>query len=188
MADPSSNQISPLRPLTTYITGHNAEKQAIVHSKVPANWKPHVENSMAFNVAYTTSEFPADLNNDADIKKHQALVESGKLGLVNPNGTVCRIVDFRPDAPSLMHRTISLDYGIVLEGEVDMELTSGEVVRMKRGDVAVQRATYHAWKNPSKTEWARIAFVLTDCKPLDLDGEAVGEDLGAAKDINASGN
>lgn len=46
-----------------------------------------------------------------------------------------------------MHRTTSLDYGIVLEGEVELILDSGERRAMKAGDIAVQRATMHAWRN-----------------------------------------
>ena len=46
-----------------------------------------------------------------------------------------------------MHRTVSLDYGVVLEGEVELVLDSGETRLMKRGDVSVQRGTNHAWRN-----------------------------------------
>ncbi len=59
-----------------------------------------------------------------------------------------------PGATSPMHRTVSLDYGVVLEGEVELVLDSGEVRLLKRGHVAVQRGTNHAWRNASKSEWA----------------------------------
>lgn len=75
---------------------------------------------MAFSVAYTTSSFPASVNQDADIKAHNDLMSSKKLGLVNPTGTVCRIVDFAPGYQCVMHRTQSLDYGIILEGTISM--------------------------------------------------------------------
>ena len=51
---------------------------------------------------------------------------SGKLGLVNPKGTVCRVVDFAPGYECMMHRTQSLDFGVVLEGKVEMLLDSGD--------------------------------------------------------------
>jgi quercetin dioxygenase-like cupin family protein len=79
-----------------------------------------------------------------------------------------------------MHRTQSLDYGIVLEGEIEMTLDSGEKRLLKRGDMAVQRATMHAWHNPSETEWTRMVFVLQECKPLVVGGEELGEDLSQA--------
>jgi hypothetical protein len=98
---------------------------------------------MGFNQIYT-NPFPADLSNDADIAFHDEKISSGNLGLVAKSGTVCRMVDFSPEYVCLMHRTQSLDFGIVVEGEVDMLLDDGSSTRLKRGDVAVQRATMHA--------------------------------------------
>ena len=77
-----------------------------------------------------------------------------------------------------MHRTVSLDYGVVLEGSVDLILDEGEVRTMHRGDVSVQRGTIHAWKNRSETEWARMLYILQDAKPLEFEGKVFGEDYG----------
>jgi quercetin dioxygenase-like cupin family protein len=77
-----------------------------------------------------------------------------------------------------MHRTVSLDYGVVLEGEVDLVLYSGETRRLRRGDIAVQRGTSHAWGNASSTTWARMLYVLLEAKPIDLESGALGEDYG----------
>ena len=148
---------------------------------------------------------PADLNQDEDLKTHENTMASGKLGLVNPKGTVIRCVDFKPGYSCAMHRTQSLDYGIVLEGEIEMYvwfhsyvdlylpsmyrlLDSGEKHQMKRGDVAVQRATQHQWRNKSATEWARMMFVLQDIKPLTVSGQEMKEDLGSHGDLPASDN
>lgn len=120
----------------------------------------------------------ASLNDNADITKHDDLTASNKLGLVRPGGTVCRIVDFAPGFDCMMHRTQSLDYGVVLEGSIELLLDSDESQLMHRGDVAVQRATMHAWRNPSKTEWARMLFVLQDCQKLVVSGQDLKEDLG----------
>src|SRR5262249_23308694 len=60
----------------------------------------------------------------------------------------------------LMHRTRSLDYAIILSGEIDMMLDDGDV-HLKPGDVIVQQATNHAWVNRGK-EPCRILFVLMD--------------------------
>jgi quercetin dioxygenase-like cupin family protein len=68
-----------------------------------------------------------------------------------------------PGIECIIHVTKSRDYGIVVEGEMEMRLDSGETRYMKRGDVAVQRATMHGWKNRSDTEWARMFFVSQDC-------------------------
>ncbi|KAL4932953.1 cupin domain-containing protein [Aspergillus undulatus] len=171
------SQLSPLRPITRYITGHTPAGLATIHTENPAIWSPFENNSMAFTVPYTTSSFPADLNADADIATHESLMSTGNLGLVNPGGTVCRIVDFAPRGRPIMHRTQSLDYGIVLEGEIEMALDSGEKRILRKGDVAIQRGTMHAWFNPSETEWARVVFVLQETNPLSVGGRELGEDL-----------
>ena len=60
---------------------------------------------------------------------------------------------------------------------------------MRRGDTAVQRATMHAWKNVSKTEWARMLFVLQDCEEVTVGGKVLKEDLGTGADgLQPSGN
>ena len=98
-------------------------------------------------------------------------------------------VDFAPGYECMMHRTQSLDYGIVLEGTVEMILDDGSRTLMHRGDVAVQRATMHAWKNPSKTEWTRMQFILQDIQPLTVGGKRYGEDLGRGTEgLPSSGN
>jgi hypothetical protein len=68
-------------------------------------------------------------------------------------------------------------------------LEEGEPTVMKRGDIAVQRATMHGWRNPSETEWARMVFVLQDIQPLVVGGEKLKEDLGIGKGVlDPSGN
>ncbi|KIW93400.1 uncharacterized protein Z519_06005 [Cladophialophora bantiana CBS 173.52] len=177
-----------LRTPTTFVTTHDVQGVSIVHTASPATFQD-IGPETRFNVIYTTSEMPVNMNGDQDISVHQSVMSSGKLGLVRPHGTVCRMVDFAPGSEGIMHRTKSLDYGVVVEGEVNMLLDSGEVQLMKRGDVAVQRGTMHAWKNPSKTEWARMVFVLQDSQALNLGDDVLGEDLGHGKgDIPASGN
>ncbi len=62
----------------------------------------------------------------------------------------------------MMHRTRSLDYAIVMSGEIDMLMDEGEV-HVKAGDVIVQQATNHAWVNRG-TQPCRIAFILMDSR------------------------
>lgn len=88
-----------------------------------------------------------------------------------------------------MHRTVSLDYGVVLEGEIELVLDSGESRIMKRGDVSVQRGTNHLWKNRSQTEWGRMLYVLQEAKPIEINGKRLGEEYGAGlENVKASGN
>lgn len=173
----SSGTVSNLPQLHQYYTGHNKDGKAVVAEHEEFKWTPYSDGNMGFSVVYTTSQSPPDLNDEKDIAQHKKTLD-GTLGLVNPNGSVLRCVDFAPGFECDMHRTQSLDYGIVMEGSVDMVLDSGERYSMKRGDVAVQRATQHQWINTSKTEWARMMFVLQDIKPLYVAGREMGEDLG----------
>ncbi len=96
-------------------------------------------------------------------------------------GSILRVVDFLPQPDEIdnevflkemglsadhggghafMHRTRSIDYAIVLSGEIDMLLDDGEV-HVKAGDILIQRATNHAWVNRSGKP-CRIVFVLID--------------------------
>ena len=85
-----------------------------------------------------------------------------------------------------MHRTVSLDYGIVLEGEVELILDSGEKRVMKPGDIAIQRGTAHAWRNTSQTKPGRMIYVLTPSMPLEVGGKRLGEDLETMEGVRSS--
>ncbi len=73
-------------------------------------------------------------------------------------GTNIRVNEFLPGAQSPLHRTASVDYGIVLEGEITLILTDSEV-DLRAGDIVVQRGTDHAWHNRSQ-HVTRVAFIL----------------------------
>ena len=78
-----------------------------------------------------------------------------------------RITEFAPGAPKFMHRTETVDYALLLSGECDLELDSGEVVHLKPGDVVVQRGTMHAWVNNGPAP-AVFAFILIDADPANV--------------------
>jgi quercetin dioxygenase-like cupin family protein len=123
-------------------------------------------------LAYTTDSSPVSLEDDT--ARYNRLLASPP-GLAH-GSSVCRIVDLGPGDVSPMHRTQTLDYGIVIEGTVELILEDCSRV-MERGDICVQRATMHAWKNLSETEWARIAFVLIPCEKPVVEGKEVGENM-----------
>ena len=167
---------SPWKP-TVVITGHNTEGQAIVETSYECPEKAFPNHAFTNHHLYSTSSMPADLNDKIDIKNHQEWAGSDKVGITIQNGTVCRFVNLAPnhgvDEP-LSHRTQSLDFGIVVDGSVIMDLDDGSSTSLKRGDIVVQRGTMHGWRNPNPTEWARMVFVLQDCKPI----KGLKEDLG----------
>lgn len=175
-----------LPALKRFITTHDPKtKQAIFSDALSEDNKFEPVPAAAFGLGYVTKGFPVDLNDDADIKVYKPYLESPP-GLVATGGTVLRFVDVGPGHLSPMHRTVSLDYGVVIEGEVELVLDSGETRLLKRGDVAIQRGTMHAWRNTSKTEWARMMYVLQECKPVEVEGEVLKEDYGTMKGVPKS--
>ncbi|KAI7110505.1 hypothetical protein KC352_g36257 [Hortaea werneckii] len=126
------------------------------------------------------------MNQDKDIQAYQSYMNQAP-GLVISSGTVLRTLpDMPPGALSPMHRTVSLDYGIVLEGEVELVLDSGETRPMKRGDIAIQRGTNHAWRNMSSEKWGRMLYVLQPSQPLQVAGRTFGEDLADMEGVRHS--
>src|SRR5262250_2935298 len=139
--------------------------------------------SVTSRLVWTTDQTPADISGTTD----RAAVNIG-IG-PPPRGSVFRILDIPPIPPEidkldkdflhkqigdhapkkglpprhpLMHRTLTIDYAIIMQGEVDMLLDDTEV-HLKAGDVVVQQGTNHAWVNRG-TEPCRIAFILIDSK------------------------
>jgi len=89
------------------------------------------------------------------------------------DGTVFRLVEYQPGVAPRNHRTETVDYAVVLSGELEMEL-DGTTVRLKQGDVLVQQGTNHAWVNKSGKP-CRICFVLIDgIEPPVLKGKGGG--------------
>ncbi|KAK3940043.1 cupin domain-containing protein [Diplogelasinospora grovesii] len=171
-----AEETKPLRDLKRYITDHNDQEQAIFNTSIPEEFvQTTIENGDKFSLGYATNQYPADLSSDLDT--YRGYLENNP-GVVIPGGSVLRIVDLRPGGESPMHRTVSLDYGVVLEGEIDIVLDSGESRVMKRGDHCVQRGTMHVWRNRSQTQWARMLFVLQEAKPIIINGKELGEDYG----------
>lgn len=164
-----------IRPIDRFITTHNAEGKAVFSSAIPeAAPIQDLPGDAQFSLCYTTNNFPIDLTNDKDIPAYKSFIESPP-GLTVSNGSVLRVVDMKPGLVSPMHRTVSLDYGVVLEGEVELILDSGEKRLLKRGDIAVQRGTNHAWRNTSETSWSRMLYVLLPAEPLQFGAKALGE-------------
>jgi quercetin dioxygenase-like cupin family protein len=85
------------------------------------------------------------------------------------DGTIFRIVQYQPGVAPRKHRTETIDYAVVIAGEIDLQLDDA-VVHLRAGDVLVQQATLHDWVNRG-TEPCTIAFVLVPAKPVERDGK-----------------
>lgn len=171
-----------LRPLSRYITTHDENGVTGFQTQLPETlqWQ-QLANGARFSLGYATNETPVDLSDDKDLNIYRSYL-CDLPGITIPGGTVLRVVDMNPGSISPMHRTVSLDYGVVLEGEVELILDSGEKRLLKRGDIAVQRGTNHAWRNPSSTTWARMLYVLQEAKPIQVGGKPLEEDYGGGMD------
>jgi hypothetical protein len=172
-----------LPPIRRVVTGDGPDgKSRVIEDASATAIKTVAERPgyRAVNV-WRTTDFPCSIKNLDSIKEHK--------GILPPkNGTILRIIDFPPepkDPAELkrrlhatfggiyadaahdknarhpgMHTTDTVDYAIVLEGEIWSVMDEGETL-LRAGDVLIQRGTNHAWANRSE-KTARIAFVLMD--------------------------
>jgi quercetin dioxygenase-like cupin family protein len=150
--------------LRRVVTGHDANGRALVKidevSKNLVSGRPGATSC----VVWTTESFPVNNTGDADEATRQ-------VGTTLNNGTVFRVVEFAPGVAPRNHRTDSIDYAVVMSGEIDMELDDS-VVHLKAGDVLVQRGTIHNWLNRGTVPCV-IAFVLIDAKPVEVGGKVL---------------
>lgn len=142
------------------VTGHDAHNVAkVLIDGQATNKRP----GSASTLIWCTDETPADIAVGDGVEDMGART----LGTPPPaNGTRFTVNDIPPGNTPVMHRTETLDYVIVLSGEIDMELDDS-TTKLKAGDIVIQRGTNHAWINRG-TEVARVAFILLDAKPLGI--------------------
>src|SRR5262245_57757201 len=183
----SQEPMMSLKPVRRVVTGHNSAGRAIIAMDgaprtIPFNAVP----GTVFHELWNTNEMPVVIDNSVDPTGRPLPLHPTR------HGSIIRIVDIPPDSVQnkvspeqvaagfasmgaghavadssqarhrLMHRTQTIDYGIVLAGEIWLLVDEGEV-RLGPGDIVIQRGTNHAWSNRTK-EMARIAFILLDGK------------------------
>ncbi|KAI1129657.1 hypothetical protein F5Y10DRAFT_290681 [Nemania abortiva] len=166
-----------LRQINRHITGHNAEGKGVFLSTGSGDhFRIMGEQQAIANILYSTQETPVELNGDVDIMK----AKESEPPLHYRNGIVVRMIDFAPGVESPLHRAVSIDYGVVLEGVFELKLDSGESRIMRQGDVSIQRATAHQWKNITGggTMPGRALFILLDCNDVIVNGQKMEGFLG----------
>src|SRR6201987_4849156 len=146
------------------VTGHDASGHAGVKIDEIAKTLVSSRPGATASVVWTTQGFPVDNTGEEDAGLR-------KTGTTLDNGTVFRILELVPGVPPRNHRTDSIDYAVVMSGEVDMELDDAKV-HLKAGDVLVQRGTIHNWVNRG-SEPCLIAFVLIAAKPVTVGGKVL---------------
>jgi quercetin dioxygenase-like cupin family protein len=145
------------------VTGHDASRRAVVKIDEISKNLVSTRPGSSSTVIWTTDSIPADNAGESDAGLR-------KTGTTLPGGTVFRVVEFSPGVSPRVHRTDSIDYAVVISGEIDMELEKGDEVHLKAGDVLVQRGTVHNWINRGKAPCV-IAFALIDAKPVTAGGK-----------------
>lgn len=149
------------------VTTHDDRGASVVRSDEVLTPAPIPSGDADFQLVWTTPTVPVNLNRGDDGRQDADLTLRG--------GSVIRVVDMLPGRSSPMHRSFSIDYGIVLSGELELELDGGEVVALGAGDIVVQRGTNHLWRNPSRDSICRIAFVLIEAEPVSVNGRILEE-------------
>jgi quercetin dioxygenase-like cupin family protein len=140
------------------VTGHDADGKAIITSDQVMDNVITMKSGNKGALIWVTDETPSGVDGDED-------PSTRTLGIGPPkNGNVFRILELPPGKDPFMHRTDTIDYCIVLEGECVMLLDDNAEVAMKQGDVMVQRGTWHGWANRSDKN-CRLAFILIGSKP-----------------------
>lgn len=146
------------------VTGHDANGRAVVKiDEVSKNITSSRPGATAC-VVWTTESFPVNNIGDADAGLRA-------VGTTLKNGTIFRVIEFAPGVAPRNHRTDSIDYAVVVSGEIDMEIENS-VVHLNAGDVLVQRGTIHNWVNRG-TKPCVMAFILIDAKPVEVDGKVL---------------
>lgn len=171
-----------LKPTRRIVTGHDAQGRAVALFDGLSMPRQRAASANASTLLWVTGESPVDMSGGVD--------RAGTAVSVPPpaNGSIFRIVDFPPYSATTVpvdhhqilhamgidpetqgyprhpntHRTRSIDYAIVMEGEIDMLMDDTEI-HVKAGDVLIQQGTNHAWVNNGDKP-CRIAFILIDGK------------------------
>ncbi len=173
-------------PIRRVVTGKDATGKAVAIIDAPAaSVHRREELGITNTLLWVTDSSPADLSSPVDAANR-------RIGVAPPaGGTIFRVVEFAPgrevradyetrlrivqglglapagesrDRPRdpMMHRTATVDYAVILSGEIDMLLDDSEI-HLKQGDVVIQRGTNHAWVNRG-TQPCQVAVVLVDAK------------------------
>jgi quercetin dioxygenase-like cupin family protein len=182
-----------IKPIRRIVTGHNAQGRSIIVSDAPS---PHVltlpgRADLALTDLWVTDRAPASNAGSVDTAKRRMSLEPPM------KGSIFRVVEFPPDAAGgggfdraaaframgathaldpdgsrhpAMHRTDTVDYALVVSGEIWALMDEGETL-MRAGDTLVQRGTNHAWSNRSDQP-SLVAFVLVSAAPLGGKGAA----------------
>ncbi|KAJ7071071.1 hypothetical protein C8F01DRAFT_1108968 [Mycena amicta] len=163
--------MSGLSPVRRIVTGHNEQT-----GKANIRWDSFLTFQDIPGMVGASSA-PVWVSEGLPTKDNNSSEDGGTRpvdGIVHPNGTNVRLTELRPGAETPMHRTISLDYNILLEGELILIMEDGSQVHLKTpGDTVVMRGGLHAWRNPSDSSWARWTGVIIAAEAAVVAGQVL---------------
>ncbi|KAF9015127.1 hypothetical protein BDQ17DRAFT_1418242 [Cyathus striatus] len=176
-----SNPLPTFLPdLRRIVTAHNAQGVAVVQSDISLHPEgmEDVKGARGSSIWVTTDAIPTNDNNAVDDGGKRKIDNPENLNLVHPAGTNLRSTDLAPGAITPMHRTSSLDYNILVSGELILITEDGKEKHLKNpGDTVVQKGTLHAWRNPSSKNWARWLSILIAAEPAVVNGEQLNPEF-----------
>jgi quercetin dioxygenase-like cupin family protein len=150
-------------PIRRVITGHDGNNVAKVILEGPATNTKRPRDGVSSTLMWCSDRMPTDIAVGANVEDMGARI----LGTAPPaNGSRFIVMEFAPGIASEMHRTETIDYIVMLSGEIEMDMDDS-TVKLRAGDIMVQRGTNHAWANRG-TAPARLAIVLLDARPLGI--------------------
>ena len=147
------------KPIRRVITGHDGNNVAKVIREGTAMNTKLPREGVASTLMWCSDAMPADISVGDNVEDMGARI----LGTAPPeNGSRFIVMEFAPGIASEMHRTETIDYIVMLSGEIEMDMDDS-TVRLRAGDIMVQRGTNHAWVNRSGKP-CLLAAVLIDAK------------------------
>jgi quercetin dioxygenase-like cupin family protein len=164
-----ANEQPKFPPIRRVVTGHDGKNVAKVLIDAPATNAKYPGSGAVSTLMWITDRNPADIAVGEKPEDMGARIVGTPPP---PNGTRFCVIDFPPGNHPHMHRTETIDYVIVIEGEIEMDMDDS-TVKLKQGDIMIQRGTNHAWANRSGKN-ARVAFVLVDAVPLGIGKPVLG--------------
>ena len=146
------------------VTGHDGQGRAKVLLDETVKNVTSQRPGALYSVIWSSEGFPVNNDGAADDGLR-------KVGTTLAKGTIFRIIEFAPGLAARNHRTDSIDYIVIISGEIDMELDDTRV-HLKAGDVMVQRGTIHNWVN-NGTAPCVLAVILIDAKSVEVPGKVL---------------
>lgn len=157
--------------LRRVVTGHDANGKSVIDTD-------EVMSAVSRNAGAGVTGVDAWSTNQMPVDNSAAAAEAQKKGYIDHsiphmnyvdtgNGTVIRFIEWGPGNPPFTHRTATVDYIIMVSGEIDLVVDGEKAVTLNAGDVLIQRGGMHTWLNKSNAP-AVMAAILIDALPVTI--------------------